>query len=135
MIIRSIIALLLIVYITALGSTFLFAADKKMSAEDIEWYIKRCEQEDGSTCWNLGDRYHNGEGVEQNDFKAVDLYKKGCDKKYAYGCNALGDMYYKGYGVRQSDSDALKYYGKACDLNNSMGCSNYAKVNRKQGAR
>lgn len=81
------------------------------------------------SCFNLGLRYHNGQGVRQDFAKARHYLEKGCKLNYGFACNNLGVLYREGKGVRQNYSTAKKYYGKACDLGNQMGCDNYKMLN------
>jgi TPR repeat protein len=57
----------------------------------------------GSECINFGYKYHIGEGVKQDDFKAIEFLQKACDLNHARGCFSLGLMYDKGEGVKQDD--------------------------------
>jgi hypothetical protein len=43
----------------------------------VEFYQKACGLNYGGGCFNLGLMYSNGEGVKQDDFKAVEL-KSSC---------------------------------------------------------
>lgn len=81
------------------------------------------------SCYNLGLRYHNGQGVRQDFAKARHYFEKGCKLNYGFACNNLGVLYVEGKGVRQNNSTAKKYYGKACDLGNQTGCDNYKLFN------
>ena len=42
----------------------------------------------------IGDMYSDGEGVEQNYFKAYEWYEKAANQGYALAQNNLGLMYY-----------------------------------------
>jgi TPR repeat protein len=78
----------------------------------------------GSECINFGYKYHIGEGVKQDDFKAIEFLQKACDLNHARGCFSLGLMYDKGEGVKQDDFRSVEFYQKACGLNVGEGCSN-----------
>ena len=84
----------------------------------------------GSECANFGYKYYIGEGVKQDDFKAVEFYQKACGLNYGRGCSNLGVSYEYGEGVRKSGIKALEYYGKACDLKSVIGCKNYARLKK-----
>jgi TPR repeat protein len=58
--------------------------------------------------------YSNGEGVKQDDFKAVEFYQKACDLNHGKGCSNLGLSYVNGKGVKQDDIKAVEVFQKAC---------------------
>jgi hypothetical protein len=66
--------------------------------------------------------YENGEGVEQDLSKAIELYEKACEGSYAPGYSSLGLMYENGRGVEQDLSKAFELYEKACELGDTFGC-------------
>ena len=99
--------------------------DRGEKAEEL--YRQACNKE-GLGCFILGQMYRKGEGVTQDDFKAVELFQKACDGQDASGCIGLGVEYAVGHGVRQSVEDALTFYGKACDLKDANGCKFYAEL-------
>ena len=66
-------------------------------------------------CTNLGIMYANGDGVEKNEQKAVELYKKACDGGEMAGCTNLGFMYANGNGVEKNEQKAAELFKKACD--------------------
>jgi len=91
-------------------------------------YQKACNGGNAVGCSNLGNMYHDGEGVRQDYKKAASLYQKACDGGDATGCTALGAMYANGRGVRQNYSTAKKFYGKACGMGDQDGCDHYEEL-------
>jgi hypothetical protein len=75
-------------------------------------------------CYNLGIMYDNGESVQKDILKAIELLTKACDMGYAYGCYRLGLM----YEYRNNIPKALKMYTKACDMKEERGCKAYAEL-------
>jgi len=69
------------------------------SQSKINKIKKACDGGDAKSCTELGGMYYKGEGVSQDNAKAVQLFKKGCDGGNALGCSNLGGMYYKSEGV------------------------------------
>ncbi len=65
--------------------------------------------------------YRKGNGVPQDDYKAVKLYRKACNGGNVRGCNNLGNMYDEGKGVPQDYDKAIKLYKKACNGGNALG--------------
>lgn len=108
-----------------------FVANLNADTTTLEGAKKACDGGDMSGCFNLGAMYDNGEGVKQDDFKAVKLYTKACDSGVIRGCHYLGLKYVKGEGVKQSNSKAKELFAKACDGGDTYGCKNYAKLNKR----
>ena len=59
------------------------------------------EQGDAGAQYNLGFMYDNGEGVLQDDKRAVNWYRKAAEQGYANAQYNLGLMYSNGEGVLQ----------------------------------
>ena len=114
--------LTIVLWLIALGTV------NVASAETPQELTTQCQRGNAIACSNLGYAYEMGNGVTQDDFKAVELYRKACDGKSATGCSNLGLMYANGTGVKQSVEDALTFYGRACDLKEKLGCENYARL-------
>ena len=83
---------------------------------------KACDSGNMRGCYNLGVMYTNGNGVEKNEQKAVELYKKVCDGGEMRGCYNLGVMYAKGSGVEKDFGKAAELFKKACDGGDMNGC-------------
>jgi len=113
-----------------LSLMLLIGMGTSLEAGAFEDYTKSCDGGDAQGCGALGIMYHEGEGVKQDDFKAVKYYTKACDGGDAWGCGVLGIMYEYGDGVRQSYSKAKELHGKACDGGLAPGCENYARLNK-----
>ena len=71
----------------------------------------------------MANKYVYGQGVAQNNTKAVELYRKACDGNYMMGCSNLGNRYEFGLGVTKSISQANFFYRKACNGGYSKACS------------
>lgn len=89
--------------------------NKSDQPEDINALIKSAEGGDAVAQFTLGSRYDFGEGVEQNDSKAVEWYKKAAEKGLPAAQFNLGLMYQNGQGVVKSDSQAVEWYRKAAE--------------------
>ena len=64
------------------------------------------EQGDADAQWSLGERYHNGEGVAQDDAAAVHWFERAAEQGYIPAQGALGAYYWIGRGVPQDLSKA-----------------------------
>jgi TPR repeat protein len=71
--------------------------------------VEAADQGDADAQYNLGFRYANGEGVEQNYAKAVEYYQLAADQGHADAQSNLGAMYGNGAGVARSLPTALKW--------------------------
>lgn len=64
---------------------------------------------DADAMYELGVCYRRGEGVTQNDEKAVSLYQKAFEKGHVMAANNLAIMYINGLGVKKDLAKANKY--------------------------
>ncbi|MDH0356637.1 tetratricopeptide repeat protein [Morganella sp. GD04133] len=82
---------------------------------DFNSTLKAAEQGDAKAQNNLGLMYYNGEGVQQDDFKAFEWYTKAAEQGDAKAQFNLGLMYDNGEGVQQDDVKAFEWYTKAAE--------------------
>src|SRR5438552_13546432 len=59
-------------------------------------YKKACSLQNGLGCFNYGNVFRLGEGVEIDLLSAYLNFKKGCDLGEARGCTEEAIMYYEG---------------------------------------
>lgn len=97
---------------------------------DLNNYTKSCDRGNSFGCANLGLMYGNGEGTQEDKFKAVELFTKSCEGKNALGCFNLGIMHNNVEGIRQDNSKAKELFAKACDLHYENRCKGYAILNK-----
>ena len=81
----------------------------------------------------LGQMFLQGDSVQQDTEKAMNLFKQaanlGCSQAYKY----IGDMYNEGTGVKESDAKAFEWYMKAAKAGNAeaqriVGCYYYERL-------
>lgn len=60
--------------------------------------------------YELGLRYAQGRGVDQNETEAAKWFRLAADQGYANAQNILGAMYLEGRGVVQNDLEAVKWF-------------------------
>lgn len=65
--------------------------------------------------YELGFFYLDGEVVEQNVSKALELFEKGAEMGYSYAFNTLGSIYTIGKYIERDFCKAFQYYSKAAD--------------------
>ncbi len=64
--------------------------------------IGQAQQGDAQAQYKLGLAYHRGEGVPQDDAKAIYWWNLSARQGNVYAQHDLGLMYYKGQGVKKS---------------------------------
>ncbi|MBB5338394.1 tetratricopeptide repeat protein [Tunturiibacter gelidoferens] len=85
-------------------------------------YGSECLEDKATSCYKLGLRYDNGDGVAKNPDIAAVLYQKACNGDELAGCTHLGFLYDKGYGVAKNAGTAASLFEKACHGNEFVGC-------------
>ncbi len=81
-----------------------------------------------SSCFNLAIMYKNGNGVEKDDFRAVDFYTKACEMNHQKACYNLGVMYLEGDFLAINKTKAKEYFEKSCNLGYSNACKELGKL-------
>ena len=82
----------------------------KNLSEAAVWYRKAAEQGHADAQNSLGSMYQFGEGVPQDNAKAVRWYQKAMDQGLGEAYTNLGYMYDGGLGVKQDKQKAVKLY-------------------------
>lgn len=77
-----------------------------------------------SGCRERADAYAVGNGVTQNEARAVQLYRKACDGGDARSCTKLGLNYTDSRGVPRDDARAVELFRKGCDGGDLDSCTN-----------
>ncbi len=72
--------------------------------------------EDGVKLRRLGFMYYHGEGVRQDDKRAVELFEKAAEAGDVESTFNLGKMYEYGMSVAQDDARAAGWYRRAAEL-------------------
>ncbi|AHE50064.1 Sel1 domain-containing protein [Aeromonas hydrophila 4AK4] len=98
--------------------------DKSGLSEEISELMQSAERGDVTAQFLLGKKYDSGEGIEQNDSKAVEWYRKAAEQGHAGAQNNIGWMYENGRGVRQSNSTAVEWYRKAAEQGHTVAQNN-----------
>ncbi len=85
-------------------------------------YERACAKGNGLACFNLGGKFLQGNGMKQDDMKAIHFFAEACDRKEALGCAALGWMHEYGRGFPQNFIKASKLYSQGCTLGSADSC-------------
>lgn len=80
---------------------------------DLQWTTIRATLGSQSAPLELAIRYQNGDGVEQDDERALHWIRVAAERGHASAQNELGTMYKKGRGVQQDFTLAAAWYGMA----------------------
>jgi len=79
----------------------------------FEWYMKAAEQGDVYGCFNVGECYYHGKGVEQNAEQAFEWYMRAADKGDMQSQVNVANAYYLGNGTEQDHHKAFLWYREA----------------------
>ena len=81
--------------------------------------------------YNLGVMHEWGNGVPQDDVKAMKWYRLSAEQSHRDGQNNLGAMYSKGEGVEQNFVEALKWFVISADNGSEGGRKNIDIVEKR----
>ena len=77
-----------------------------------------------ASLYNFGLMYDTGQGVSQDDAKAVTWLRKAAEQSHASAQFNLGVMYERGQGVPQDSAEAVKWFRKAAEQGDASAQSN-----------
>ena len=90
------------------------SADQRAPAKSMPDLRKLAAQGDADAQWQMGVRYHNGEGVPRDDVQAMQWFVRAADQGHVTAQATLGAYYWAGRGVPQDLSKA--YFWSALAL-------------------
>lgn len=99
-----------------------FSVDKDKEAFCLFQELYNKSYVDAGTA--LASFYNEGEFVEKNPEKAIEMTKAAAEKGSAFALNNLGSYYFNGVYIKQDFNKAIEYYNKAISQGNS-----FARVN------
>lgn len=88
---------------------------EKLEKKAFSIWKDRASAGDTEAMFETGVCYRHGEGVPQDDTKAVEYYTLAYEKGCSEAALNLGIMYTEGLGVEQNYSKAYEYYSAAAD--------------------
>jgi len=100
-------------------------------AEGKDVFERACDRGDGAICFILGSLYHKGDGVTQDDGRALALFRQSCASGWWRGCGRLGESYLWGEGTVVDLSKALESFEKGCGGRYAPSCFNAAMMYRR----
>ena len=99
-----------------------------LSASEFNTTKDMCDKSNGEKCYNLGDMYEKGIGVEKNIPKAIEAYRKGCETRHKYtldACSALGKLYLY---TQHNYSKAKQLLEHTCKDTFTKGCGDLGQM-------
>jgi TPR repeat protein len=90
------------------------SADQRAQTKSLPDLRKLAGQGDADAQWQMGVRYHNGEGVPRDDVQAMQWFLRAADQGHVTAQATLGAYYWAGRGVPQDLSKA--YFWSALAL-------------------
>ena len=82
---------------------------------DIQELIKKANEGDAKSQYELAKRYIDGDGVKQNYYNAALYARMSADQNYPEGMNLFGYLLFYGQGVSQNQAEATKWWLKAAE--------------------
>jgi TPR repeat protein len=96
-------------------------AAETLSADELQ---KKCAENDGPSCAELGRRYDVGNGLNPDLQKARELYEIACALGNPRGCNNLGALIEKTATEPEQREYVVQLYEQACEGGFAVGCGN-----------
>ena len=102
--------------------------EQQLRSRKFPFTFKAAFRGDAEVQNSLGEACRDGEGVAQNDERAVLWFRKAADQGHADAQNNLGFMYKNGRGVVHDDTEAVNWYRKAADQGDAEAAKWYGKA-------
>lgn len=102
-------------YRNGLGVVADMAMADKLEKNAISIWEERASAGDAEALFDMGICYRQGEGVPQDNSKAVEYYTRAYEKGYKAAALNLGLMYGEGIGVKQDFAKAYELYKIAAE--------------------
>ena len=82
---------------------------------DIRELIKKANEGDAKSQYELANCYLDGDGVKRNEYNAALYARMSADQNYPEGMNLFGYLLFNGTGVSQNQAEAVEWYRKAAE--------------------
>ena len=102
---------------------------------DLPSTLEVAEQGHAEGQYGLGDMYHFGEGVQEDEQEAIKWYRLAAEQGYAEAQFRLGDMYNCGWGEPGDKQEAVKWYRLAAEQGHAEAQSALNFLNDSLGSR
>eukprot|EP00730_Choanoeca_flexa_P015327 TRINITY_DN7016_c0_g1_i3.p1 TRINITY_DN7016_c0_g1~~TRINITY_DN7016_c0_g1_i3.p1 ORF type:complete len:668 (+),score=158.85 TRINITY_DN7016_c0_g1_i3:108-2111(+) len=91
------------------------------SADVVQYYQYNADRGDVQSQVVLGQLHLNGQGVMQDNHRAVRYFQQAAGAGHADAMAFLGDMYANGLGVEQNNDTAVQWMDRAANKNSAAG--------------
>lgn len=113
---------------TAMGCTNLaFMLRKRLTPPEPERAFKALEKACGlgtaDACNTMGFMFDHGEGMAEDNAKALSYFDKACEKGSGMGCKNAAFMYADGTGTERNAATAAARFDKGCELEDWSACN------------
>src|SRR6202521_2239496 len=88
------------------GSSGQRSSDQRVQAKSLPELRKLAGQGDAEAQWQMGVRFHNGEGVPHDDAQAMQWFQRAAEQEHVTAQGALGAYYFAARGVPKDLSKA-----------------------------
>ncbi|MGM9869014.1 MAG: tetratricopeptide repeat protein [Sodaliphilus sp.] len=99
--------------------------------ESAKWFLNAANKGDDYGMWNIAKHYKNGNGIEKNLEKAIEMFEKSANTGHVGAMMDLARIYRDGDEVPQNGDLAIKWYKKAADANEESALFELAKIYRQ----
>ena len=82
---------------------------------DIQELIKKANEGDAKSQYELANCYLDGDGVKRNEYNAALYARMSADQNYPEGMHLFGYLLFNGTGVSQNQAEATKWWLKAAE--------------------
>ena len=96
--------------------------------DDFEALLKAAEKGDGEMQSNLGMRYLEGEGVEQNYKEAYKWLRKAAEQGYSFN---LAQMYATGEGIEKNLREAYAWFSVEAEAGDKSASEQRDKISKQ----
>lgn len=84
--------------------------------------VEACGSGDGQACRLAAEAYREGDGVDPDPARAIDLFGAACELGVAESCMLLARAYHQGDGLRADLEHAAELYEAACEHGEAQAC-------------
>ena len=101
--------------VCALALTLIALGCSGRTPDTITEIRRQAEQGDADAQVDLGNMYHDGDGVPYDSGEAVRWYRMAAEQGHVDAQRTLGYMYDTGDGVTENDAEAVRWYRMAAE--------------------
>lgn len=86
---------------------------------------RACSLGAADACNTMGFMQDHGEGMAEDNTKALSLFDQACEKGSGIGCKNAGFMYADGTGTERNQATAVARFEKGCELEDWTACNEF----------